>query len=207
MTTAAMRRALGAALAAAVLVLAGCSSSPTAPQVAKSDVDVNTPALVQAKAAAGIATCPTAGGTSTTSDLPDLTLPCLGGGPSVDLQHLKGPLVINLWQYQCGPCRKELPALAAFDRQYGDQVPVLGIDWVDINPADAIGLLKKSGVTYPQLADPGGTLLEQPDFPLQPASPQFILVAADGTITKTAGGLSSVAEVKDLVEQHLGVSL
>ena len=38
--------------------------------------------------------------------LPTITLPCLGGGTSVDLSTLKGPLVLSLWQAGCAPCRE-----------------------------------------------------------------------------------------------------
>ena len=73
--------------------------------------------------------------------LPDLTLPCLGGGPDVDLSSLRGPMVINLWQAFCEPCREEMPALEAFHQQYADQVAVVGIDFNDVNPAGALALL------------------------------------------------------------------
>ena len=63
-----------------------------------------------------------------------MTLPCLGGGPDVELSSLRGPMVINLWQARCGPCRKEMPALEEFHQQYGDQVAVLGIDFNDVQP-------------------------------------------------------------------------
>jgi thiol-disulfide isomerase/thioredoxin len=171
----------------------------------RSDIDVNTPKLRQMKADAGVEPCePGPGG----GDLPAVTLPCLGGGDDVDLSTLRGPLLINLWASNCGPCVKEMPALEQFHQRYGDRVPVLGIDAVDTQPEAALALMADTGATYPSLADPGGTLYDEPDLDLPQALPQFLLLDADGRVAgRTAGGLENLAEVVALVEQHLEVTL
>jgi thiol-disulfide isomerase/thioredoxin len=190
-------------LAVSLLVLTGCDGSAPGPR--ESDIDVNTPKLQEQKAAVGIDDCVPGDGSS---ELPDLTLPCLGGGPDVDLSSLTGPLVINLWASNCGPCRQEMPALQEFYDTYGDQVGVLGIDSVDTQPEAALRLAETTGATYPQLADPGGDLYDQDDLRVAPGLPQFIVVDADGAVVKQAAGrLTSVAEVVDLVETALGITL
>ena len=201
-----MRRVLTTGLAAAVLVLGGCSGDGGTPPPGESDVDVNTPQLQKLKADAGIEPCePGPGGGA----LPELTLPCLGGGVDVDLSTLRGPLVINLWQSFCVPCRTEMPALQAFYEEHGDEVPVLGIDWVDPQPEGALELARTTGVTYPLLADPDATLLEQRDLELVGSSPQLLFLDADGTISGTIhfGGVDSAGEVVDLVRKNLGIGL
>lgn len=70
------------------------------------------------------------------------------------------PAVVNLWASWCVPCRKELPALAAAARTYGDRVRFVGIDHQDNRP-DAVELLDRSGVTYPSGFDPEGRFAEQ----------------------------------------------
>jgi thiol-disulfide isomerase/thioredoxin len=195
-----VRRAL-VALAAAVLLASGCDD--VAPP-SSSDVDVDTPSLREQKADAGVEPCAEGDG----GGLPSLTLPCLGGGDDVDLASLGGPLLINLWASNCGPCVKEMPALQRFHERYGDEVGVLGIDVVDTQPEAALALMQRTGATYPSLADPGGTLYDDRDLDLGQGLPQFLLLDADGELAhRAAGGLDSLAEVVALVEDNLQVRL
>lgn len=204
-------RVVGAALAVALL-LTGCTGDDE-PRgitldnrpVAESDVDVDTPALREAKAAAGIADCtPGPGG----GQLPGLTLPCLGGGTAVDLASLKGPMVLSFWGSWCGPCGEEMPALQDFYEQYGDRVPVLGVDFTDRYPAEAIEQMAERGVTYPSLADPGGDVQAFEEFAKITAMPMLVLVDADGQVAfREFLGVESADEVVDLVGEHLGVQL
>lgn len=197
-----MRRLLVAA-AAAALLLSGCDAEVSPP--GKTNVDVDTPELRELKAAAGIENCAEGPGGG---ELPELTLPCLGGGTDVDLSTLRGPLVINTWASNCRPCIKEMPALQAFHQKYGDRVPVLGINFLDVMPEAALQLAEETGATYPSVADPDGELLDQAGLRLTAGNPQFILLDADGAVAyQSAGGLDSVAEVVDMVNEHLGTDL
>lgn len=205
-----MRRSL-TALVAVLMVggLAGC----TAPQEdtthpSRSSVDVDTPTLRDMRKAAGVEPCADGGATAVDGGLPALTLPCLGGGHDVDLSSLKGPMVVNLWQAFCGPCREEMPALQAFYADHGDQVAVVGIDYQDVQPEAALQLVKKTGVTYPLVADPGGDLNGNGAFPRVRGLPYLAFVAADGSLAYVgAGGVSSEQELVDLVHEHLGIDL
>ena len=120
-----MRTRLIVVIVAALLALSGCSANT--PSLSAPKIDVDTPALRALKADAGIKACPIADAAKVHSALPDVTAPCLGGGRSVNLARLRGPLVINLWAQFCGPCRKEMPVLQKFYEQFGSEVPVLGI--------------------------------------------------------------------------------
>ncbi|KAG1437283.1 hypothetical protein G6F57_020315 [Rhizopus arrhizus] len=52
--------------------------------------------------------------------LPTLQVTDLQGG-QVDLQQFRGsPLVLNLWATWCGPCRREMPVLAAAQQAHAD---------------------------------------------------------------------------------------
>jgi thiol-disulfide isomerase/thioredoxin len=201
-----MRRLLPAALVAAALVLAGCTSDDVpAPGAAK--IDVDTPQLRQLKADAGIEPCTPGTGDPVDGGLPEVTLPCLGGGDDVDLATLRGPLILNIWGEWCGPCRKEMPAVADFYRRYGDQVPVIGIDYQDRQTGPAIEFAQHAGATYPQLADTQGALRAQPPVPARVPVPAFLFVDADGTASLVTGGIGSADELVELANQHLGTDL
>ena len=199
-----MRRIL--ATLVALLAVTACSPD-SVPVPNETNVDVDTPALVEAKDAAGIADCTPGSGSQVDGGLPDVTLPCLGGGPDVDLSSLRGPLVVNVWGAWCGPCRRELPHVAEFYDQYGDQVPVLGLDYGDVIPSSAIEMLQSKGATYPQVADPGGEVLGKSPFTGRMGVPSSLFVDAEGKVTLVPVELKSTAELVDLVEQHLGITL
>lgn len=190
------------ALAALVLVASACDDVP-AP--GKSDVDVDTAELRHIKDQARIEDCAEGPGGGS---LPELTLPCLGGGPDVDLASLRGPMIINTWASNCGPCREEMPVLEEFHREYGDRVAVLGLNFLDVEPKAALELALASGATYPSIADPGGELLEQKGIKLASGNPQYLLLDAQGDIAfQGAGGFDDIDEVIALVDDHLGMTL
>jgi thiol-disulfide isomerase/thioredoxin len=200
-----------AALVVAVALtaaLTGCTEdreTPIIPGPGPSKVEVDTPELRDVKAEIGMEDCvPGPGGGA----LPQITLPCLGGGTSVDLSSLKGPLVLSLWQAGCAPCRKEMPALQEFDDKYGDRVPVIGVDFLDQYPGTALEEAGKRKVTYPSLADPGGDLQGFDEFAKIPGLPTMYFVDAEGKIAyQRSYGVESASEVVDLVREHLGVDL
>ncbi len=200
---------LGALLTGAVLVLTSCADqgATTTPgqQQSQAQVKVNTPALRHLKQRAGIATCPTPRGHGPVSHgMPDVTLPCLGGGHAVNLGRLRGPLVVNLFAQWCGPCRAELPYYQKLHRQARGKVAVLGIDYQDPQPAGALGLAKATGVTYPLLADPSAQLRT----PLRVRGlPGVLLVDRQGTVVhEELAEMRSYPQLQRLVQHYLHVS-
>lgn len=202
-----VRGALVAAVTAALL-LAGCSDDQQLRfNPGPSDVKIDTAQLARQKAAAGVEDCrPGPGGGS----LPAVTVQCLGGGTPVDLSTLRGPLVLNFWASNCGPCREEMPILQKFHEKYAQQVQVIGVDFIDTYPGTALQQVKKRGVTYPLLADPGGDLAQQPALARLTRSglPTLGLVDGDGKVAYVSiGAVGSLDELVALVEDHLGVQL
>jgi thiol-disulfide isomerase/thioredoxin len=202
-------------LVALAVVAAGCtgsdsSTSTTSAATATSNVDVDTAALRKQKAGAGIDGCvPGPGDSTVDGGMPDVTLPCLGGGDAVDLSTLRGPLVINLFAQWCGPCRDELPYYQRLSEEGQGKLRVLGIDYLDTQPGGALALAEATGVTFPLLADPGGIL--RAPFHVR-GLPGVVFVDAHGRITNDGGRptftvMRSYDELTTLVRQQLGVDL
>ncbi|HEX4977250.1 MAG TPA: TlpA disulfide reductase family protein [Nocardioides sp.] len=205
-----VRRRATALVAVLLLLTAACTGQPDVAQDPPPSVDVDTPELRAQKAAAGIEDCPTAKNVPPAeAALPDLTLPCLGGGPAVDLSTLKGPLVVNLWAQWCAPCRDELPFYQRLHEEGAGKVRVLGIDYLDPQPGGALALAEATGVTFPSLADPDGRLREV--WRVR-GLPGVLFVDEQGRVTNpdarpTYRVIESYDQLTDLVREHLGVDL
>ena len=197
-----------AGLLAALLVLTGCTGGSAPPSPGPARIDVDTPELREMKADAGVEPCRPGDGGPVDGGLPEVTLPCLGGGDDVDLSSLRGPMVVNLWASWCGPCRKEMPILQAFHERHGDQVPILGIDYQDRQVTSAMELVRETGVTYPLLADPQSALDGASPFPRMQGLPFLALVDADGRVAhREFVILESEQQLRALVDEHLGIDL
>ena len=166
-------------------------------------IDVGTAELRTQRAEADIPACPDdvrTGSGPVDGGLPELTLPCLGGGQHVELSALRGPLVVNLWASWCVPCRAELPY---FDRLDEAGVPVLGVDFEDTQPDQALALAADVGVSYPSVADVEGAVRA----PLRVVGmPTTLFVDRAGRVTATlAQEFTSYEQLVAAVGEHLGV--
>lgn len=202
------RPQLGAAVLVVAGLLAGCTAGDDGgARPGRATIDVDTPELRQAKAEAGVEPCRPATGSPVDGGLPDVTLPCFGGGPGVEIGALRGPMVVNLWASWCGPCREEMPILQRFHERHGDEVPIVGIDYEDPQVEAAMQLVRETGVTYPLLADPQSRLQGAEPFPARMGLPLFAFVDEDGRAQVVAESVDSLDELTDLVEGRLGVTL
>ena len=210
-----IRASVAAAAAALALVLAGCSGSPvdagpTGPVEAPSEAAPSrepTAGLAVMKKKAGIGKCPKSDPdvAAVPSGLPDVVLPCLGGGREVRLAGLRGkPMMINVWAQWCGPCREEAPFLADVATTNKSDLMILGIDHADPQPALAIEFAQLSTWKYPLLADPDVVLRAALQIT---GPPQTFFVRPDGTIAyRHAGPFKSADEIRELAHKQLGVS-
>lgn len=204
-------------VAAAILavMLAGCSESPVdgaptmpveSPTEAVPTQEV-TADLAAMKKAAGIADCPKSDPdvAAVPSGLPDVVLPCLGGGREVRLAGLRGkPMMINVWAQWCEPCRAEAPFLSEVAMENKSELMIMGIDHADPRPDLAIEFAQLSAWTYPQMADPDVVLRSELQIT---GPPQTFFVRPDGKIAyRHAGPFRSAQEIRDMAQKYLGVT-
>jgi thiol-disulfide isomerase/thioredoxin len=187
-------------------LLAACGSEEMPTPSFDTRVDVDTPALRAVKQEAGVEPCPRRpadGADRARSELPEVTLPCLGGGPAVDLAGVAGPAVVSVWASWCTPCRKELPLFQRLHEQTQGRLTVLGVDYKDVQPGAAVRLLRQTGATFWQVADPDGDLGEH--YRLL-GLPGLLLVDAGGAVTFLPQRVDDYAQLTGLVAEHAGVT-
>jgi cytochrome c biogenesis protein CcmG, thiol:disulfide interchange protein DsbE len=193
-----MRRCAIPAGLAVVTLLAGCTSGGAD--------DETPPPAASPTAATVLEPCPeqpdepAAGG----SDVPALTFDCPGGG-TLDLTRAPGvPTVVNLWGSWCAPCREELPLMQELAEGGVDRIRVLGVISRDGEP-QAESFADDAGITFPSAFDGDGELMAELGLN---ALPYTFFLAADGTLAHSElGPIDSVAELKGLVAEYLGVQL
>jgi thiol-disulfide isomerase/thioredoxin len=99
-------------------------------------------------------------------------------GGTFDLASLKGkPVVLNFWASWCHPCRKELPAIAAWAKAH-PEVQVVGVDYED-DVADARAFAEEHDATWPMVIDADGSIGQAYEVPGLPAT---FLIDAQGQI-------------------------
>jgi thiol-disulfide isomerase/thioredoxin len=134
----------------------------------------------------------------------DLALPCAGGGQPVALRKLGQPAVLNLWASWCDPCRRELPEFQQLAAASTGQLLVLGVNTSDKTAASG-ALARGLGITFPTVLDSSGQL--QRTVP-SPTLPMTLFVDATGVVRHVdRSGALTLAELVDLVHQHLGLTV
>ena len=118
--------------------------------------------------------------------------------PHVDIQTLAGdnfatadlvgrPLVVNFWYSTCAPCKRELPAFAAVQAKFGDQIRFVGVD--TFPPSDKEeAFARDRGVKYELFYDPNGELTTAVGIA---NAPQTLFIDAHGTILEQTGELTA----------------
>lgn len=75
-----------------------------------------------------------------------------GGGATLRLAALDGPVVVNFWASWCGPCAKEQPEITAVARAYKGEVSFVGVNVKD-SRANAQAFTEQFAVPYPSWFD------------------------------------------------------
>lgn len=199
-----------ATMAVTAMLLAACAGNPapwitdvtTRPAPAGDARGLSNPTPRHtAVPVAGVVSCdvlPQQASTATREEdrLPSLRLPCLTPGPAIDVSALGGrPVLVNLWATWCGPCREEMPLLAATAERYASKVQFLGVNTQDSTDA-AAAFLPEVGVTYPQVVDVDGDLLGHLRIPGLPVT---VVLDAQGRVVGKHIGQLQPDSLEDLL--------
>lgn len=85
-----------------------------------------------------------------------IELLCLGDDSVINLDSLRGPMLLNIWGSWCGPCKDEIPYLRKFYDKYNEMVQVVGLDVEEPNKEAAKPFIESNGLVWPSLFDPDG---------------------------------------------------
>ena len=189
---------LGVVLLAVGALVLGLQRETAPPSVAEQQDGAELAAL---RAQADLEPCPPGLG----PELPDLVLPCLGGGEPVALRAEPPgrPTLVNVWASWCAPCVEEVPDLVAFSDKAGDRVAVVGVLTTDTQRS-ALTFASEFDMRWPSLVDDDGLVLRA----FLPGPPVTLFLDAEGTVVhRRSGAFTDLAEIEALVAEHLGVQV
>lgn len=126
-------------------------------------------------------------------------------GRAISLAAWKGKVVIvNVWATWCAPCRREMPALAALQDKYRDQVRVLGLLQDNVTTAFAREFARSARVTYPVVRS---TFDLERRFPAILALPMTFVIDPAGRLVATYAGEIEPAALEREVLRYVGGGL
>lgn len=121
-------------------------------------------------------------------------------GVQQKLSSLRGRIVIlNFWATWCGPCRKEMPDLAAIQNQYAAfGVQIVGAAADSMAESRAVRqFIKDVPINFPLWL--GATKEQMAEFGLGPALPGTAIIGRDGKIVATFPGVIT----QEAIKKHL----
>jgi thiol-disulfide isomerase/thioredoxin len=123
-------------------------------------------------------------------------------GVDVKLASFKGKVILlNFWATWCGPCRAEIPSLIELQKEYADDLVVLGFSVDD--PVDKLKpYVEEFKINYPILLGLGREDVQDAFGPLW-GIPVSVIIAPDGTIQKKHSGIGT----KEQFEREIKLAL
>ncbi len=119
----------------------------------------------------------------------------------LSLASLKGkPVLLDFWATWCGPCQAELPVVNGIAHRFKDR----GLVVVGVNTSDEPGLAevyaRKKRLEFPIVYDEGNGVARKYRVDNLPT---LVVVSKDGKITAVRHGITSDADLDQLVRQVL----
>lgn len=114
-------------------------------------------------------------------------------GADVQLSSFKGKVILlNFWATWCEPCKEEIPDLVALQKQYKDDIVVLGFS-IDDKPEELKQYAAKFQMNYPVLVGAGHENIQEAYGPLF-GVPVTVIITRDGKIAKKQSGIRTLEQ-------------
>ncbi len=132
---------------------------------------------------------------------PDFMLADLNGKP-VTLSSLRGRVVVlTFFASWCEPCEQDMPVLEKAQREAGDRIAVVGVNYQDF-PSDTRAFVKRLGVTFPTLIEDSSDNPVAARYDVH-AMPDTVFIDAQGVVRNRVFGQTNThdlqAALKDLL--------
>jgi thiol-disulfide isomerase/thioredoxin len=123
-------------------------------------------------------------------------------GVDVKLSSFKGKVILlNFWATWCGPCKAEIPHLVELQKQYADDLVVLGMS-VD----DPVEKLKpfaaQHKINYPVLVGLGREDVQDAFGPLY-GIPVTVFISRDGRMCQRNDGIRAKGQLEETIKSLL----
>ncbi len=125
-------------------------------------------------------------------------------GKQINLSDYKGKIVIlDFWATWCAPCRKGIPDLIEIQKQYKDNVVIVGISLDQQNTISyVIPFMKEFGINYPVVYGNEKVVV---DYGSIPSIPTSFIIDNNGNVVDVFIGLvpksTYVTKIKNLISQ------
>jgi cytochrome c biogenesis protein CcmG, thiol:disulfide interchange protein DsbE len=135
---------------------------------------------------------------------PDFTLPGLDA-KRLTLSGLRGrAVVLTFFASWCNPCERDMPILERAQRENGDRIAVVGVNYRDF-PVDTRTFVRRLGVTFPTLLEDSADNKVAARYDVN-SIPDTVFIDARGVVRDRLYGPATAEELQSAVDSLLGHS-
>ena len=122
-------------------------------------------------------------------------------GKSIKLSDYRGKVVIvDFWATWCPPCRKGIPDLIELQKEFKDNLVVIGVSLDQDTKSDVVPFMKKYGINYPIVYGDNQVIM---DYGSINAIPTSFVIDKTGKIVDKHIGLVPKSEYVDKIKEIL----
>jgi thiol-disulfide isomerase/thioredoxin len=122
-------------------------------------------------------------------------------GKNVKLSDYRGKVVIvDFWATWCPPCRKGIPDLIELQKEFKDNLVVIGVSLDQDTKSDVVPFMKKYGINYPIVYGNDQVIM---DYGSINAIPTSFVIDKTGKIVDKHIGLVPKSEYVDKIKEIL----